>query len=206
MTSPATTRITVAVVAALTALTLAGCVGKSDAKPSGPASASVRPSASHSPRASSATPSPTPTPSATAGTPATAVSVKCADLISAQQMYDFNPNFGLDTSFAPKAGTNAATAVSNKGIACNWTNQTSSETITFSAARPGSTLFASLKSSAAAGAAPGGLGDAAWFAAAGDTGTLQVFRGGYWLTATSVYFGSAADASDLTNAALSALK
>jgi hypothetical protein len=209
MTSPGTPRLTITVVAALALLTLTGCVltgcvGHPDAKPSsGHNVASARPSATATPSANS--PTPTPTPTASAPSAAIAVSVNCSALISAQQMYEFNPNFGLDASFAPKSGTSAAKAVADKGVACNWTNQTSGDTVTFSVAKPGAAALGSLKSAASAGTAASGLGEAAWFSAAAGSGTLTVFKGEYWLTAVSVYFGAASDATDLTSDALAAL-
>jgi hypothetical protein len=121
-------------------------------------------------------------------------------------VYDFNPNFGLDSSFSPKAGTAAATAVADKGTACNWLNQTSSDTFSVAVARPTSSDLTRLKATAAAGTPASGLGDAAYFSASGGVGRVDVFTGAYWLAATSVYFGSAADAKDLVTAALGALK
>lgn len=211
MTSPATPRLTITIVAALTLLTLTGCVGHPDAKPSSSHSsghssedtgASAAPSASATPPATS----PAPTPSASAASNATAVSVKCDSLISAQQMYDFNTNYGLDSSFTPKSGTSAARAVSSKGVACNWTNQTSGDALTVSVAKPGPADLRSLKSAASTGKAASGLGDAAWFSAAAGSGTLTVFRGEYWVTAASVSFATASDASDLMADTLAALK
>jgi hypothetical protein len=121
-------------------------------------------------------------------------------------MYDFNPNFGLDAAFSPKAGSSAATAVADRGTACNWLNQTSGGTITVSVARPGAAKLGQLKSTAARGAASSGYGDAAYFSTSGGAGRVDVFTGEYWLVATSVYFASTVDAGPLLTSALGALK
>jgi hypothetical protein len=128
-------------------------------------------------------------------------------------MYDFNPNFGLDASFRPAAGTPAATAVAAKGVACSWTNQTSGDKVTIAVARPGSDALAKLKAAAAGGgSAVSGIGESAYFAPNGGTGRLDVFTGTYWLVATSVFFASAADfsngadAKNLVGAAVSQLR
>ena len=127
-------------------------------------------------------------------------------------VYDFNPNFGLDSGFSPKSGTAAATAVADKGTACSWLNQTSADTFAIAVARPAAAELASLKTTASTGTAVAGLGDAAHFSTSGGVGRVDVFRGAYWLVATSVYFGSATDfgsgtdANKLVTAALGALK
>jgi hypothetical protein len=140
------------------------------------------------------------------------VTIGCNTLVSAQTMYDFNPNFGLDASFTPPGGTPAATAVAAKGVACDWTNQTSGDKVTIAVARPGSTALAGLKTSAGAGTAVAGIGQSAFFSSSGETGRLDVFTGTYWLVATSVFFASAedfgdgADARTLANSAVSQLR
>ena len=126
--------------------------------------------------------------------------------MSAQVVYDFNPNFGLDRSFSPKAGTAAATVAADQGTACSWLNQTSGDTFEVAVARPAAASLASLKAKAAAGTPASGLGDAAYFSKSGLVGRVDVFTGAYWLVATSVYFGTANDAKNLVTAALGALR
>ncbi|MHC5796867.1 arginyl-tRNA synthetase [Lacisediminihabitans sp. FW035] len=191
--------VIVVALAATVALALAGCVpepgSQATPKPSRSSTSSASPSAS-------ATPSPSPsTPAA-----ATPTKIPCDTLVSAQTVYDFNPNFGLDSAFSPKSGSAAATAVAYTGTACNWLNQTSGDTFTVAVARPAATDLASVKAKAATGTPASGLGDAAYFSTSGGVGRVDVFSGAYWLVATSVYFGSAADANDLVTSALGALK
>jgi hypothetical protein len=137
---------------------------------------------------------------------ATTTSIPCDTLLSGRAVYDFNPNFGLDGSFTPKAGSAAATAVADKGTACNWTNQSSGDTFTVAVARPAAADLASLKAAAAKGSPAAGLGDAAYFSRTGGVGRVDAFTGAYWLVTTSVYFASAEDANGLVAAALGALK
>jgi hypothetical protein len=195
----------------LVALAVIGTLGLAGCVP-GPGSTtspqpSSTPSQSTSPSASSI-----PSPSPSASVAATPTKIPCANLVSAQVVYDFNPNFGLDNSFSPKAGTAAASAVADQGTACSWLNQTSGDTFEVSVARPNPSDFRSLKAKAAAGTPAPGLGDAAYFSKSGLVGRVDVFTGSYWLVATSVYFGTAADlgtgrnANGLVTAALGALK
>ena len=197
-------RSTVIVVAltASVALGLAACVPEPGTSKTSSPAATDSPAATPVP-SSTISPTPTSTPNAAA---ATATKIACGTLISAQAVYDFNPNFGLDSGFSPKSGSAAATAVADKGTACNWLNQTSGDTFAFAVARPAATELASLKTTAATGTPASGLGDSAYFSMSGGAGRVDVFRGAYWLVATSVYFGSAADAKDLVTAALGALK
>lgn len=110
------------------------------------------------------------------------------------------------SGFTPPAGSAASVAVSDRGIACSWVNQTSRATITVSVARPGAHELAALTTTAARGTASSGYGDAAYFSKSGDAGRIDVFSGRYWLVATSSYFASTVDASGIVKAALSAMK
>jgi hypothetical protein len=85
-------------------------------------------------------------------------------------------------------------------------NQTSGATIDFGVAHPAASDLAALKASAASGTAVSGIGDSAWFSTSGDTGQLQIFRGPYWITASSVFFGAPDDAKQLALDAVAAVK
>ncbi|WP_343925611.1 arginyl-tRNA synthetase [Rhodoglobus aureus] len=152
----------------------------------------------------SSTPSiePEPTSVATNDPEATAVDLACADLISPQAMYDFNPNFLLLNSFTPPAGSSAATALASKGVACRWENSTSGVTIDVSVAKPAPSKLDGFKSNAGSPAD----GFDGYFAVASGTGTAQVFSGAYWATLSSKAFFEAADALDLVADVRAALK
>ncbi|GAB3032545.1 hypothetical protein GCM10027052_06830 [Parafrigoribacterium mesophilum] len=121
-------------------------------------------------------------------------------------MYDFNPNFGLQSSFTPAAGSTSAIAVAKKGVACSWLNQTSRDTIELSAANLPAGDIASLKSdlgssstATSAFAAPG------YFTVQGGVGVAQVFSGSYWVVARSTFFAEPADATQIVNPAIASL-
>jgi len=189
MTSSVNVRAARLILSAAAVLALAGCVW--------PNSVAATPGTIATP-----TDSPTATvpakPTPTTGTPAQPVSITCSTLISAQTIYDFNPNFTLQANYAPRTGTAAFTAKSDGGAACNWINETSGDSVTASVARPGSDELPALKTAAAAGTAVSGYGDAAYFSA----GRIDVFSGSYWVVVQSTYFSAAADASSLIKSAL----
>lgn len=158
------------------------------------------------PTSSATPPAETPDPTTAPAEKPTPVAVSCDAVISAQAMYDFNPNFGLLTAFSPTAGSFAARAVADKGTACRWVNQTSGVTIDFGVSSPGPTALAAARDAAASGTAMKGLGDAAYFSAAGGTGTVQVVSGERWITLASAFFSSPEDAADLAAIAVKAAR
>ena len=190
-------RLVVPVAVSLLALAaLSGCVPTPTPSPTNTAT----PSASE-------TPSATPTSSPTASAVSTPITVDCNTLITLDDMYAFNPNFGLISSWTPKSGSAAATAKSEKGIACRWQNQTSGDTIDISAAHLDTASIESLKNDAVEKSTMvPTYGDEAYFSVSGGVGTAIVFQGNYWLVATSVDFLEPGDPADLITAALSALK
>jgi hypothetical protein len=192
----------------LTALSLAAAVSLSGClptEPSDPADPGTGPTTAPSATPSgSAAPSDAPSPSATPAEHPTPVTIPCEAVIGPQTMYDFNPNFGLLANFTPGSGSLGARAVADEGVACRWINQTSGDTIDVSLSRPGPAALASARKRAASGTALSGLGDAAFFQASGGSGTVQVFAGDYWITATSVYFQAPDDATLLLKDAVAA--
>ncbi len=192
MATPTRTPLLVAALFAVTAATLSGCVWQST-----PSSTYTSLSSPTDTPTATVTPSPIPT----AGSPAQPVAIGCNTLVSPQTMYDFNPNFTLQSAYAPKSGTAAYAAAADRGTACNWVNDTSGETLAVSVAKPGSVEFASLKSSAAKGTPVSGYGDAAYF----SSGRLDVFSGDYWLVTQSTQYSTANDAASIVTSALAQL-
>lgn len=160
--------------------------------------------------APTSTPSGTPTGSATAepddnpvGTPVgTPITLTCEQLVNAQAIYDFNPNFGLLGGFTPAAGSLAAIAVAENGLACQWINQTSGETIQIAVADLPAPRIGELASTASSGEAIGGVGDRAFFA----NGTAQVFDNSFWVAAESTVFVTWDDAAPLVQDAVASLR
>jgi len=183
-------------VSALALALLSGCVPS----PSPTASDTATATATDSPSASA---TPTPTPS----TVSTPITIGCNTLITPDDIYAFNPNFGLITSWTPKAGSAAATAKSEQGIACRWQNQTSGDTIDISVAHLDAASIEALKNAAVEKSTMvPTYGDEAYFSTSGGVGTAIVFQGDFWLVATSVDFLEPGDPADLITAALGALK
>jgi len=181
------------------ALLLSACV---PSEPS-PAESTSVPTTSSTPEPS-ATSSATaePTTSSTPDPQATPVDIACTELITPQQMYDFNPNYVLLSSFAPDAGTPAATAVQSKGTVCRWENGTSGITIDVSVVQPAPSAVSGLKADA------GSVSDSfdGYFSLDGRTGTAQVFTGPYWVTLSSQEFFRAGDATNLVSIVTAAVK
>ena len=92
------------------------------------------------------------------------------------------------------------------GTACGWVNLTSGETLTVSVAALSLDELAKLKSGiASAGSPVTTYGVDAYFSSDGGTGTIDVFSGEYWLSASSSWFFEAGDAQPIVSVALEAL-
>lgn len=176
------------------ALLLSGCVPTGTVGPS--ASPSDSPSTSPVPLSSA-----TPTTTATVE-PGEPVTIGCDQLITAQAIYDYNPNFSL-ISYTPASGSLAADAVASQGIACRWVNQTSGDTIDVSVAHLSETGLAARKSGL--GTADSAFSVEGYFALQGSTGVAQVFSGPYWVTVSSVAFFEARDVAPLIDDAVAGL-
>jgi len=154
----------------------------------------------------SATPSaePSPTDAPPSSTP---VDIPCSELVTAQAMYDFNPNFSLLDSWTPNPGSAAADALAADGVACRWKNDTNGEVIDVSVASFDSATLDELASSTYSHSTmvPTYGGDEAYFEVTDNVGEAVVFDGSYWVVATSSYFLEPGDAEPIVAAALSAL-
>lgn len=152
-------------------------------------------------------PTVTPTPTATIVPEPDAIplTVACEDLISAQTFYDYNPNFSLLTDYSPGVGTLAAQALTLKGVACRWINQTSGVTIDISAAQLTEPSLARAVADAQSLGATDAFGPEGYFGVSQDAGIAEVFTGAFWVTAVSNRFLEAGDAAPLMSSALAAL-
>ena len=189
----------VAVVAATIALS--ACAGGAKATPTTAHTASGAPAASP-------TPAPTPTPTPTA--PATPVTLSCNQVITPDQLYAYNPNFGTDPGYAPKAGSLEATIVTDKGVACGWLNQTSNDVIEIAVAKPPAGDLDGLKNSAITASQPVPTYGVppqveGYFALRGNKGEVQIFTGAYWVVANSSAFQEPGDAAPLMQSLLTNL-
>ena len=171
---------------------LAGCAPTSAAEPSSPPS----------------DPPSTPSAEPTEPTEPTTVPIEedCDTLVSPDAMYAYNPNFGLVDDWQPESGSAAADAVALDGVACQWLNQTSADTIDLSVASLDDDAIEALKNeSVEESTMVPTYGDEAYFEVEDGVGTAIVFDGNYWLVASSTYFFEPGDATEIVESALSAL-
>ncbi|TFB48701.1 iron ABC transporter ATP-binding protein [Cryobacterium tagatosivorans] len=185
---------------ALALIVLAGCAPGAAPTPS--ASSTAAPTTTP---AASAEPTPTATED-----PATAVTLGCDEVLTPDDVYAFNPNFGAAPGYKPAGGSAAAVAVSYQGVACSWLNQTSGDVIEISVAQPSASVLTDLKNQAVSASTPvptygTGVDVEGYFTASGGKGEAQVFTGKYWVVASSVEFGEPGDAEPLIAAAVSHL-
>ncbi|HEU5222702.1 MAG TPA: DUF3558 family protein [Candidatus Lumbricidophila sp.] len=156
-----------------------------------------------------ASPSSTPTPTASA-TPSPEASkpylVPCTTLLSAQQVYDYNPNFGQTDGYSAKsAGARAASA--EHGTVCGWTNQTSGSTFEVAVATPNAAALATLRAEAKASGAPAAIAGNEAYYLPGAVGELRLFSAsGRLVVIASDDFTSAQDAEELAATVLGNLE
>jgi hypothetical protein len=187
--------------AAALALALAGCA---PTPASSSSSAPVTTPPAPSPHEPSVTAAPTPTASVTAKP----VGVTCAQLITPDGMYAYNPNFVALTSWSPASGTSAAQAVANKGVACRWQNETSNNVVDLSVANLDAATIESLKNQAVAKSqmVPTYQGaDEGYFSVGSGAGTAIVFVKTFWVVMTSQQFAEPGDADQLLHSVITVL-
>ena len=130
------------------------------------------------------------------------VNLRCDELITRQEIYDYNPSLLEWGDWTAEAGTSAYRAQHWNGIGCRWAYESSGTPVDISVASiVDRGTLAQLRTSAASGVAVGGLGDAAFYVG----GELQVFKDGYWLAFRSPWYTSPEDFTDLARLALSHL-
>jgi hypothetical protein len=203
-------RLTTALVAGLASVALlAGCShGTSTAKatPKAGSTASAAPSGGATGGRHTQTPTATPTP-----TP-TPVALKQGEVWSAQQVYDFNPNFSADPSYKLKADGPAAPLVKLDGVSYGWVNQTSGDTIEIAVAHPSADNIDQFKGQIATSSqqvpidgAPDGT--ISFFDVAAGVGTLEVFtNNGYWFEVDSKTFLEPGDSYQIATDVMGNLK
>jgi hypothetical protein len=128
--------------------------------------------------------------------------IACDALLTADQLYAFNPNFGAAPDFEP-TGTAVATAVAeDAGTACGYLNQTSGEIIEIAVATPTAQAAEARRNDAALSSTPvptyGTPPDVeGYFIQSGGTGEAQVFHGPYWIVVDSPALFEPGDAQQL---------
>ena len=126
--------------------------------------------------------------------------------MSRQTIYDFNPNFGLQSDYAPQAGSTAASITAKKGVACSWLHQTSGDTLQVAVANLPEADIAARKSALKSSSHPvGDFGADGYFTTSGGAGVAEAFTGSFWIVASSSFFGEPAEAAAIVNAAAKSL-
>jgi hypothetical protein len=147
----------------------------------------------------------TPSPTATQD-PGIPVTLTCDQLISPEQLYDYNPNVGVNPAYQAETGTTASKIVSQQGVACGWSNQTSNETIEIAVAHLSPAAIETLKNSLVTTSNPvPTYGDEAYFSVTNGLGEANVFQGDFWIYSRSTSFIEPGDAAPLMDDVLTSL-
>lgn len=148
-----------------------------------------------------------PAPTLTAEPAGDPIDLDCADLVSAETVYAFNPNFTAIANFTPATGSVAESALEYQGLACRWQNQTSGVNIDLSVASLDDDSLTALKNAAFADSemVPT-YGEEAYFSVEDNgVGTAVIFQGTYWIVAESQAFFEPGDAAEIIQSVLSGL-
>lgn len=178
---------------AASAALLAGC-----------ASGEAEPSATPTPKpTATATPTPEPTETAAPEEPATPFAIACDALLTLDQLYAFNPNFGVDPEYSPDSAT-VAKVVEQGGTACGYLNQTSGDYLQIAVATPSPSGIEAMAGAAASQSTPvptyGTPPEVeGYFTQAGNEGQVQLFRGPYWIVMESSLLFEPGDAEVLVS-------
>jgi hypothetical protein len=180
-----------ALVAATSITLLSGCTPE----PSEPTDTAA-PTSSASP---SAEPTAVPTEEPEAPTP---FAMSCDELLTPDQLYAFNPNFGADPGYEPAAAAVVTVVEDDAGTACGYLNQTSGEIIEIGVATPSPNAAEARRNDAALASKPvptyGTPPEVeGYFSQAGGTGEAQVFHGPYWVVIESAALFEPGDAQQL---------
>lgn len=127
------------------------------------------------------------------------VGITCEELLTANALYEYNPNVGYDPGY--RASDDEKIALASGGIACGWINQTSQEPLSVAVARlDGPGLAARQNGAATADGAVALVGAAGYFRAGTSGGVIDAFIGDYWVMMTSPEFFSEDDGETLLEA------
>ncbi|GIT81955.1 hypothetical protein LLS1_36240 [Leifsonia sp. LS1] len=140
------------------------------------------------------------TPTSTPTEPPTPVTLTCDQLVTPDQLYAYNPNFGANPGYSPKDGSLEKKIADWQGVACSWLNQTSGDVIQIAVAQPPASQLDALKNAAITDAQPVptyGAPPIEGYFKTGDAGQVQIFRGTQWIVAESTAFFEPGDAAPL---------
>jgi hypothetical protein len=156
----------------------------------------------------SATPAPTgtSTPTTTPTEEPQPLAIGCPELVDPEAVYAFDPNYALLDGWTPAAGSAAAEALADGGVACQWVRESGSGTIDLSAARLSEEAITAKKNEAfAESQMVPTYGEEAYFEVEGGVGTAIVFDGPYWLVISSEAFAEPGEPTGIIESALASL-
>jgi hypothetical protein len=138
------------------------------------------------------------------------VELTCDAVLTQDDVYAFNPNYGTAPDFSPEAGSDAAIAEKFDGVACGLLNQSSGAIISVSIAAPNEVLRNQQYDAAVAQSTPvPTYGDApeveGFFTSTNGVGQAQIFTDTYWVTMNSADFFEPGDTQGLMAAVISHL-
>ncbi len=181
-------RIGIATAILAASLGLTGCIQSSAPLPNNGASDSP----SLSPTATSPVGA---TPSATPARPK--FTENCTTLLTAAQVYAYNPNYVVDSAYAPKPGSVPASIAAHGGQTCGWINETSGAEVEVAITTLPADQWAKAKAAASGGTPISSGGKTGYFAVTHGIGSAQLFFGAFWLDVSAADFATAADAETL---------
>ena len=149
-------------------------------------------------------PNPSPTITPTPSPETEPVPFGCSDLLSAQGIYDYNPNVSLLPSFSPSDATLGGQAIAHQGIACELVNQTSGSLVDFGVVLYTPAAYAAKLSEVASSSTTTGAFDG-YFDITAEGGTAQLFVSPYFVSVTSSEFRAPEDVAPLVELALAGL-
>jgi len=191
----------------LAAAAVAGAVALAGCTPSGPASTDGPGESGSTSAPNSTGGGPGPSDSTAPEAPSTPFEIACDELLTAEQVYAFNPNYGTAPDYEPTSPAVLA-VVDAGGTACGWLNQTSGDLIDLSVASLDPASLESLKNETVSTSTmvPTYSGaDEGYFSVANGVGTAVVFDRSYWIVIVSTFFAEPGDPSDLIASVMGAL-
>ncbi|GAB2520955.1 hypothetical protein GCM10027267_17240 [Paramicrobacterium agarici] len=124
--------------------------------------------------------------------------MSCDEVITLQQMYEFNPNVSALGEFSPAADTPAAAVASYNGLTCRWSNNTSGRTIDVAIAKLEPKTLDDLAADAEKSSdAVSTYGETGYFSSTSGVGTAQIFTDDHWVVISSKDFSNARGAEQI---------
>ncbi|MFD1715974.1 iron ABC transporter ATP-binding protein [Amnibacterium flavum] len=138
------------------------------------------------------------------------ITFTCDQLLTPEQVYAFNANFGANPQYVVEPGTVAAEIVALQGISCGWLNQTSNELIEVAVAHLEPADIEARKNELVISShlvpTYNNVADEGYFTTDGTIGRADVFVGEYWLMMRSSVFFEPGDAISLVEPAATNLQ